>query len=107
MAPPKGRPSPRKVCIHVDDRGPAQGRAERGRDLRRQHPGFQWRGFGVLYSGEAIGSTLCFAIKVIVASALFKHTSEVELALLERVEVGEGVLDEVGGEPHCGDCLTK
>ena len=34
------------------------------------------------------------------ASALFKRTSEVQLALLERVEVGEGVVDEVCREPH-------
>lgn len=57
--------------------------------------------------GKAIGSTLYFAIKVIVASALFKHTSEVKLALFERVEVGEGIPNEVGGEPHVGECLTK
>lgn len=36
-----------------------------------------------------------------VVSALFKkRTSEVQLALLERVEVGEGVVDEVCREPH-------
>lgn len=31
-----------------------------------------------------------------------RQTSEVELPLLERVDVGEGVFDEVGGEPHDG-----
>lgn len=37
-----------------------------------------------------------------VVSALFKRTSEIQLPLLERVEVGEGVVDEVCREPHCG-----
>jgi hypothetical protein len=29
-------------------------------------------------------------------------TSQVQLSLHEWVDVGEGVLDEVGGEPHGG-----
>lgn len=39
-----------------------------------------------------------------VASALFSgHTSEVEFALFEGVQVGEGVVDEIGSEAHgCG-----
>ena len=40
-----------------------------------------------------------------VVSALFKRTSEIQLPLLERVEVGEGVVDEVCREPHCGGGL--
>lgn len=32
-----------------------------------------------------------------------KRTSEVQLALLERVEVGQGVPDELRGEPHLGN----
>lgn len=35
-----------------------------------------------------------------VVSALFKRTSEIQLALLEWVEIGQGVPDEVGREPH-------
>lgn len=35
-------------------------------------------------------------------SALFKRTSEIQLPLLERVQVGEGVVDEVCREPHFG-----
>lgn len=35
-----------------------------------------------------------------VVSALFKRTSKIQLALLEWVEIGQGVPDEVGGEPH-------
>lgn len=37
-----------------------------------------------------------------VVSALFsKRTSEIQFALFEGVEVGEGGLDELGGQPHC------
>jgi hypothetical protein len=38
-----------------------------------------------------------------VASALFRHTSEIELALFEWTQVGEGVVDQIGGEPHLCD----
>lgn len=40
-----------------------------------------------------------------VVSALFKRTSEIQLPLLERVEVGQGVVDEVCREPHFGGGL--
>lgn len=36
-----------------------------------------------------------------VASALFqKRTSKINLPLLERVQIGKGIPDELGGEPH-------
>lgn len=41
-----------------------------------------------------------------VASALFSgHTSEVEFALFEGVQVGERVVDEIGREAHGGERL--
>ena len=45
----------------------------------------------------------------LVVSVLFRtldlgeHTSEVELALFEGVEVGEGVVEEFGCKAHCVD----
>lgn len=37
-----------------------------------------------------------------VVSALFsQRTSEIQFALFEGVQVGEGGLDELGGQPHC------
>lgn len=45
--------------------------------------------------------------RISVASALFKRTSEIKLALLERVQVGEGVPDELRREPHLGEgCIV-
>lgn len=35
-----------------------------------------------------------------VASAPFRHTSEIELTLFERVQVGQGIVDELGSESH-------
>ena len=37
-----------------------------------------------------------------VVSVLFTRTSKVELALFERVEVGEGGVDEICSEAHVG-----
>ena len=36
-----------------------------------------------------------------VVSILFRRTSEVKFALFERVEVGEGIVDQICCETHC------
>lgn len=54
---------------------------------------------------KGLWSTMyCHCQKSSVASALFRHTSKVKFALLQRVQIGQGIVDEVGGEPHpCGE----
>ena len=37
-----------------------------------------------------------------VVSVLFTRTSEVELTLFDWIEVGEGVVEEIRGQTHCG-----
>lgn len=82
---------------------PPSTRQARCENLRRRHPGFRWLVFCVLYpsKGERFAINAALA-HTSVASVLFReiHTSEIQLALLERVEVREGLVDEVSREPH-------
>ena len=68
-------------------------------NIPQQHPNSQWLGFDALIMCEKHSLSTLFQ-DLSVASALFKRTSKVELTLLKRVKVGEGIFDEVGGEPH-------
>lgn len=36
-----------------------------------------------------------------------ERTSEIYLSLLERIEVGKGVVDQVCRQPHCGDVVRR
>lgn len=87
-----------------------QGRGGQGGYSRRRHRDSQWQGFSVLFARktEIFASTLAlWEDQTRVVSALFKRTSEIELALLERIEIGQGILDELRGEPHCGGSLPR
>ena len=61
-----------------------------------QRPSFQWRGSCGLQSAIMISMELVFS-KCSICSFQLVRTSEIQLAVLEGVEVGERVLDEFGG----------
>jgi hypothetical protein len=46
-------------------------------------------------------------VQYLLFSGKWCHTSEIEFALVERVEVGEGVVDQLCREPHDGVSILR
>ena len=62
-------------------------------NLPLQHPDFRWREFYGLRFSFMISMEL--ASKCSICSFQLVRTSEIQFALFEGVEVGEGIVDEV------------